>query len=288
MYATRYWISLLVSTALLTGVSANARGQTTDVNVLSVNDPRPLEAAVLSLIRKYDVSVTYEDPRYEYSGEMRDITDQVNKSSKPPKVRTIIPIGGLLQASYAVSRQSGQLASPADAIHAIVDAQNANAMGGRFAVQQSGDTFHIVPTEVRDSNGAWINQQSVLDTRITFSSIDGESAESLVESVLKEVSSVSGQKLLVGLFPIGPTAVGGGGYHTKVEAKNEPARDVLMSLLHSISPRLTWVLNYDPSDHSYYFNVMTIAAPPEPENTRTLIPPQPGTRTPGGPATRGN
>jgi hypothetical protein len=97
MSRSRSLIALLASAAILASFSAAANAQTYAV-VLSVNDGRPMGQAVLSLIRSYPVTITYEDPRYEYAGDLRDITRPVSKT-RDAEVRTIVPKGGALQAT---------------------------------------------------------------------------------------------------------------------------------------------------------------------------------------------
>jgi hypothetical protein len=255
------WITLIAATVASAGFATSVYGQT-ESTALFVDDPRPLEAAMLSLIRSYPITITYEDPRYEYSGDIKDITDQVLKSPNLSSHRVLIPRGGVLQATYQVSRDTSQPVSVADTVQSIVDAQNASVIGGRFAVYQRGGAFHIVPSEARDSRGIWVKQRSILDTPITFSSEESNGVE-LIEAILKRVGEASGANILglsaerfLNLFFR---------YKGTIEAKDEPARDVLMRALHSISPRLTWVLNYDHSGLYYVFAADLSAEPPAEE-----------------------
>src|SRR5689334_5004465 len=155
MCTKRYSVAL-IATAAIAGFSASVRGQTEAV-VLSVDNPRPLSAAVRTLIHSYPIVITYEDPRFEYAGDLRDATDDVRKRF-PSATQTRFPIGGTLEVTYDVSVQSGQPIGIADTLQRIVDAKNAMPNGGRFAVYQSGDTFHVVPASIRNSGGAWIEQ----------------------------------------------------------------------------------------------------------------------------------
>ena len=277
----RSLIALLASTAFLVGFSPNVRGQTYSV-VLSVNDPRPMAEAVLSLIRSYPVTITYEDPRYEYAGDLRDMTGQVGKTGQPPAT-TIVPKGDVFAATYDVSDDTGQPVDMADAIQKIIDANNAARHGGHFELRRSGDTFHVVPAEIRDRNGHWIPQQSILDVPITFSSGGVRVVFELVEAILKEVSGATGQKIVAGrptgAFPCSNPCTA---YNRTVDATNEPAREVLMRLLRSINPRYTWVLYYGLPGRSYVFNLVLGRERPEPQIERPR--PKPGGPTPGVPA----
>jgi hypothetical protein len=273
-------IALLAWSALFASFSPMARGQTYSV-VLSINDPRPMGEAVLSLTRSYPVTITYEDPRYEYSGDLRDVTRQVSKT-RHPQVRAIVPKGGAFHATYDVSQDTGEPVDMAGAIQAVIDANNLARHGGHFELLRSGETFHVVPTEVRDSKGRWIRQQSVLDTPITFSSGGERDFFALIPSIVKEASAASGQKIV----SAGPSSIVCSltcdEHKRTVDATNEPARDILLRLLHSMSPRYTWVLYYDPTMHYYVFNLVLGVERPEPKIEPYRPTQKPGDPTPAG------
>jgi hypothetical protein len=278
----RSLITLIASTATLASLSLAASGQTYAV-VLSVNDARPMGQAVLSLIRSYPVTITYEDPRYEYAGDLRDITRQVSKT-RHPQVRTIVPSGGALQATYDVSQDSGEPVDMAGAIQKVIDANNLARHGGHFEVLQSGETFHVVPTEVRDGKGRWIPQHSVLDTPITFSSGGERDGFDLIEAILQEVSVASAQKIVGGRPNVAMTCSSLGCVQNKrtVDARNEPARDVLMRLVNSLNPRYTWVLYYGLPERYYVFNLVLGVERSEPKIETHRPTPKPGDPTPAG------
>lgn len=274
-------VMAMFAAAVLAGIPTAHSAQTYTV-VLSVNDPRPMGQAVLSLIRSYPVTITYEDPRYEYPGDLRDITRQVS-NTRDPQVRTIVPRGGAFRATYDVSQDTGEPVDVARAIQTIIDANNLARHGGRFELLRSGQTFHVVPAEVRDSSGLWVRQQSLLDASISFSSGGQRNFFELIAAILKEVGAATGQKIVGGrpsdsfACSIPCTA-----FDRAVDASNEPAREVLMRLLHSVSPRYTWVIYYDASAHDYVFNLILGADRPEPKIERAPAAPKQGDPTPAG------
>ncbi len=281
MRQSRSWTTLLAAAAILASFSPDVRAQTYVV-VLSVNDGRPMGQAVLSLIRSYPVTITYEDPRYEYAGDLRDVTRQVSKT-RHPQARAIVPRGGALHATYEVSQDTGRPVDMADAIQKVIDANNLARHGGHFELRRSGETFHVVPTEVRDNKGRWIPQQSVLDTRITFSSGGERDGFELIETILQEVSVASGQKIVGGLN-LATTCSTAACVQNKrtVEAQNESARDVLMRLVNSLSRRYTWVLYYAPAERYYVFNLVLGVERPDPSIEYSPPTPKPGDPTPAG------
>jgi hypothetical protein len=274
----RSLIALFASAAVLAGVAFGARAQTYTV-VLSVNDSRPMGQAVLSLIRSYPITITYEDPRFEYAGDLQELTRQVSKTDQP-NARTIVPKGGAFHAAYDVSQDTGEPVDMADAIQELIEANNRAREGGHFEVLGRGETFHVVPTEVRDSKGRWIAQRSVLDTPITFSSGGARDGRELIEAILGEVSDKSGQKIAAARVHVAIPCSGPACVESKrtIDARNEPARDVLMQLVSSLNRRYAWVLYYDASARYYVFNLVLGVERPEP-NTQ----PYPQTQKPGNP-----
>jgi hypothetical protein len=281
MSAARSWIASIMLAAGLAGFPAVVHGQTSSV-VLAVNDPRPLEEAVLSLISSYPVTITYEDPRYEYAGDLRDITSQVSKTPHP-QVRTIVPRGGALKITYDLLEATGQPADMADALRKLVAAKNADNYGGHFELRQSGETFHIVPTAMQDGRGRWIEQQSVLDVPITYSSGGRRDGFELIEAILKEASVASGQKIVGVERSAFACSLTCDEFKRTVDAHDEPAREVLAKLLHSLSPRYSWVLNFGPQENCYVFNLVMGAERPAPHVECHWPTPKPGDPTPAGP-----
>lgn len=278
----RSLIAVLASMILFASFERAVVSQTYSV-VLSVNDARPMAEAVLSLIRTYPVTITYEDPRYEYAGDLHDVERQASKTRHPP-VRWIAPRGGVLHATYDVSEATGTPVDMADAIQKIVDANNVARFGGHFELRQSGGTFHVVPTEARDSTGRWVRQRSLLDAPITFSSGGEKDGFGLIEAILHEVSIASGETIVGGRPAIASNCSSPGCIDNErvVDATNEPAREVLMGLVTSLNPRYSWVLYYDASERCYYFSlVLGVDGPiPKVEHPRPR-PPKPGDPTPG-------
>jgi hypothetical protein len=69
------------------GFAAAAHGQTESVEVF-VDDPRPLNEAIYQFVRRHPITVTYEDPRFEFAGDLRDVTDQVRRGPLTGEVLT--------------------------------------------------------------------------------------------------------------------------------------------------------------------------------------------------------
>lgn len=279
MSTTRRWITLFATV----GFTAAARAQTESVEVF-VDDPRPLHEAVYQFVRRHPITVTYEDPRFEFAGDVRDVTDQVRRTPNPENHRTIVPRNSVLQTSYVVTIDTGQPVNVASALQGMVEAKNANPTGGRFEVYQSGQAFHIVPVEIRRRNGAWVKQTSVLDAAISLT-VQETDGEHLLQAILQQASAASGQDIRGPVFPSLSNPLFR--YRGRVDVNNESAREVLMTTLRSINPRYSWTLSYLPSDRYYVFGIAVGAEPPPPTVDPFALPiPRPGDPTPAGPPYR--
>ena len=76
---------------------------------LLVDDPRPMAAALEELTRRYGTIITYEDPRYLYAADIKDVTREVSRNldrfppGQAPKV--LVPFGGRLDFKYSATPQ---------------------------------------------------------------------------------------------------------------------------------------------------------------------------------------
>ena len=248
-------LSLLVS---LLWVSASF-GQTRE-EVLRVDGARPVGEAVLELTRNYPVTVTYEDPRYEFEGDLRDITNRKNPNA--PDRRVLVPRGGNLEVRFNVLVETNRPTDLAGTLTEILEYHRLSGFPGHFAILQTGEAFHIVPTEVRGANGRWIPQTSIMATPITIKAqeINGFDAVDLVADKVEE-----GIGIFVGIAIGRCCANAVLGSTIQLEANAEPARDVLLRTLQSIAKdRLTWGLNYAADTQRYYLNLRAVPAQPSP------------------------
>jgi hypothetical protein len=263
------------SIVLLILLQSAAYGQSEQLS-LDVNDPRPVSAALLELMSRHPVIVTYEDPRYEYLDDIQDVTDQVRDPRNPNnagKGPVLVPRGGLLAIVYGASADTKEPLDLQDTLSRLLAVKNAYPTGGRFAVLRTGDIYHVVPTQIRDANGVWIPQTSILDVSISISTAELEGTE-LMSAILDEVGRASGANILgIANTQFIPTF---SRYRGRIEANNEPARMVLLRALHGISERFTWLLNYDPSGEYYVFAIAMVAAKPPPPDAELNAEPEEG------------
>ena len=74
-FSVNWGVAFAVATLLFFSVTS-AKAQPARVD-LFVDDPRPVAKTVELLISRCPVVVTYEEPRYQYRGDIRDVTLEV-------------------------------------------------------------------------------------------------------------------------------------------------------------------------------------------------------------------
>jgi hypothetical protein len=88
---------------------------------LTVDGPRPLDSAAITLAERYRISVSVEDPAYVYKDDIKDVTDEVSRLPNPTR-RVLIPKGGRVEVEFAVRPD----ASPED-VRALLESLIAQA-----------------------------------------------------------------------------------------------------------------------------------------------------------------
>jgi hypothetical protein len=108
---------------------------------LSVEDGRPLAKAIEVLESRYGWVITYEDPRYAYSGEIKDVTLSVRrdldkyKPGEAPKV--LVPKGGPLTFDYDVKSDTDLPSSRETVVRELLKAQAVSGKAGRFRLENT-------------------------------------------------------------------------------------------------------------------------------------------------------
>lgn len=242
---------------------AAAFGQASQLQVvgdeveLVVDDSRPVAKAVELLSSNYPVVITYEDPLYRYGGDAEDIGDHLPRRpgiSSDSIPRVLVPRGGSFTVRQRLTIEGGTPTDWTALLESIVAANESRGIGGRFAVQRSADVYHIVPIATRDATGQWIPHSAVLSARITVSGAEGNGLE-LLNVVVDAVHEATGEAVEVGAAPLNALFR----YSGRLEAFNEPARDVLVRLLHGVARNATFHVYRGPSSNAYMLNISATA-----------------------------
>jgi hypothetical protein len=246
----RYLLMILIGLGLQV---ANAQGKVAIV----VDDPRPISKSIQILISQYGYMITYEDPRYTYQGDLQDVTAQVRRDvnkwapGKAPKV--IGPRGGKLTLNLPPITKSQDMEST---LNQLTQLESAN--GGHFRVQQTDGVFHVVPTEVRDINGNWAPNTSILDVPISVP-LEKRTEYGTINAICNAVSLAAHVNVRVGAGVGQGVAPDGDTPLYPLEASTESARGVLLRALASTSNRRrTWMLLYDFGEKAYFLSILAV------------------------------
>lgn len=221
---------------------------------ISVNNGHPVWEIARQLQERYGYAITYEDPRYTNDDDLEDVTLKVRKDLQKYPPGMAPKVIGMKVRSLTLAVPDTSSISPqemAGILEQLVQAQEAQGTGGRFRVLQTGNQFHIVPTAVRDRNGTWIEQNSILDTPISLP-LQGRTPGEMLQALCEAVDAAAHVKITI------VTNFGGIARHVAtfaVGADQEPARTVLMRALALVSPNASWVITHDEANK--YFLMIT-------------------------------
>ena len=223
----RFWEGIAILLALF-AVNCGAFAQTRTI-LITVEDPRPMAAAILQLEELSGIPINYEDMPVYYAADMKP-TGVAAGQTPPPGVRlTIVPRGGQLSVPIVVDATTGRLKdiqAVNTALTALVSAYNTSNLPGGFEFEYLNGVFFVKPVRYRDASGATLPMTPVLSVPITFPE---ETRDTLTtwRLILDEVSKAAGVQIGLNL---GMGALGG---KTTIGAQNEPAYRVIARMLAS-------------------------------------------------------
>jgi hypothetical protein len=237
----------------LVASAASAQSEYRSIDISVASDPRPVAKAIDTLVREFPFVVTYEDPRLEFGGDIRDYTSErrhPNAQNADSIPKRLGPARRSFVTTYDGNARSGEPLDWMVAVRSILSADEASGSSARFAVIQSEEVIHVVPNLMRNENGAWVAQASVLSARISIPPRNVNALEA-INGIAAAAGQAAGAKITVGTVPIAALT------DTMVDlyANNEVARDVLLRVLRSVDTRLTWRLLYDINWQMYGLNL---------------------------------
>ncbi len=226
---------------------------------LQVEGARPVQEAVLHIIRMCNCVITYEDPLYRYSGDLEPPADAdpVSAAAAGAHPKWFELKGGSLRIAVPKTNRL-----PVRDVESILetlaqDQTDADDGGGQFRVTIDGDIFHIVPVEVRDSNGNWEIDRSILSVPITLSK-KARTKDQMFEAICSALSAVT-HVTMVAMVDGGIVVGAPDSQHYVLNANHEPAVRVLMRALSLMKARRTWFLDYDPVHSFYVLNILRVS-----------------------------
>jgi hypothetical protein len=225
----------------------------TQSQTLSVNDPRPVSAAMEILEGKYGAVITYEDPLYIHETEIVDHTIPEYKQANPFGRRALSPKGGRLEITYQMSPGPVRSDEVRHVIQRILDAHAERNNPGRFRLQQEGEIFHVIPAQYRGSSGRLVDMGSILDTPISFPEQERSALETL--KLIRDAVNQAGRiKIAIGTAPANFLSH----KSSRQGATNEKARDVLVRTLKATNAKFSWRIFYASGWKMYFLNVYSV------------------------------
>jgi hypothetical protein len=242
----------VVAVALMLVAGVITGSQTGATRVVSVDDPRPLAKAVALIEERYGWVITYEDPRYEYEGDIDDVTAVIRRDFDLSK-KVLIPRGGRFDYYYELAGEAEQPRDPVTFLEKLIETYNASGLPGQFELAQTGNIFHVLPVAVTNRDGQDASQSSILETPISLPAGEWMGHE-VLGLVLRAVSEASGVKVEAGTVPFNLL-------RSAMEGKivrDIPARVVLARALAASGRKLSWHLFYGPGTRMYFLNVHVV------------------------------
>jgi hypothetical protein len=230
------------------------------VQPVTVDDPRPVAAAIEKLESVYGIPITYEDTLYVYEGETKDVTAR----------RVLVPKGGVLSFSYVPPPDGADVATrmslAEDAIRAMLKRYHPERDAGAFSFAKAEHRFHVFATRFVNASGQEQALPPLLDAPISFAPV-GPNAGAILNQWAAAVNAATPEPASAPRFP----AVWLGNVPVNLlmqtrctlSASSEPARSVLVRLIqqlpvfvsseegpgrqvNSIPAALSWQLLCDP------------------------------------------
>jgi hypothetical protein len=231
-------------------------------STLTINSPRPLDSAAMTLAQHFGINVSVEDPPYIFQDDVKDVTAEVARASNPTR-RVLIPKGGRLEITFPVGAD-GLPADP-ELLEKLVQQANAQYPFA-YRLDDTGGFHTLIPTRMRDALGHAIGITPLLDRRVTIPLGTRTIAETanLMTAALSaqtglQVSCCQG--VIVGI-PWGLSTI-------SFQAQDEPARSVLIRLitadLQGKPNHYYWLQRCDPLPSKWCFINLNYARTLEPK-----------------------
>lgn len=247
-------------------------------SIINVDDPRPLMRMLDELEQRFGISINYEDPLYQHSDDLVDVTDKVQnprQRAMNPNVRIMIPRGGQATLEVPVSSQLDS----ATIVNIITNMRLAHEARypGKFTVHRREAGWYVEPTSVRGVSGSMAPQTPVSETSISLPEQQRNAAECL-DAILQQAGKKVGVKIGIGMIPAAPFAASS----VKCGANNEPLAVVLARLFSAVgggqngNGNMSYRLLYDATVRMYMLNLRTSVSTPAVQNVQ----PPPGIAVP--------
>lgn len=215
-----------------------ANAATVTTQPITIDDPRPVAAAIEKLETIYAVPITYEDTIYPNEGERADVTEAISRTHNITR-KVLVPKGGVPSFSYTPPPEDATLQVRMNmAQAAIIDLlshYNQGRNSQMFTFLKTDSEFHVIAVQFVDEGGKIQKHSPLLDTPVTFTPLRPPTATianagGALAGLMEAVTNASNIKVWGGQVPLNLFAHSPG----NITASNEPARSVLDRLIKQI------------------------------------------------------
>lgn len=200
---------------------------------LRVEHTRPMSETAKIIEKRFDISVTYEDPIYECPYEIMGGKE---------------PIGGIIRVGW----------SEEDDVESVLNKVFRAGIQPRpdpetFGYERGTSAFHIFPLTSKNIDGVPVERTSVMGTPITFEIESGPGTKQ-IDAFCNALTTASGSEVRLGTLPPNVRRALSrpmGDYATQ----DTKARDFLSDYLAEIDAQLSWQLIFKPEFSIYELNI---------------------------------
>lgn len=224
---------------------------------ISVAAPRPIDGAIRELTRRYGWVISYEDPPYEFGGDIEDVTRATRKeATQPLEIGSVSAIKDPRREAISVSfdtvvdRRNKIIED--QVIGKILDTYREN-FGTTFVLREDKDGRRIVvPDTARDSSGTLKPAKRLLDTKLNAPTAE-ENGEEVLQALCRELTRSTGVKVILASYPANALR------HPVKDLDYSglsSAREILEGLFASFpdGDRYSWAFLYQPG-YGYGLNI---------------------------------
>jgi hypothetical protein len=142
-----------VASLLLFAYALAANPIGSDTHQLSVTDPRPVAKAMEALSDRHGVAITYEDPSYEFEGDLVDVASQLSRTPLRPGQKLLIPRGRPIEFTYTISSSAGKPDRVDAVIRRVLDTYAASGASHETArVAQQRESRMLPASDSRETH----------------------------------------------------------------------------------------------------------------------------------------
>lgn len=235
----RLRIAAVIGVLAFLALPKNAAGQFEQI--ISATYGRPMDKVIRIIQARCACVITYEDSQYD----SRHVVEGTRRDGKTePKVWALRPSFFAFQYDLSATKAGRQ--EVARNIELAIAQFNASRNDGiAFRLAESANAFHVFPA-----------QGSILRTRVSITQKDG-TAHDLIRAILAGLTQQHGK--YIDLAGMGMDSR----RPTRLTTHEGYADDLIIGILESLSPKLSWALLFDFRLQSYALNITDSTRPPQ-------------------------